>query len=451
MKTETPHILFVNPWIHDFAAYDFWAKPLGLLYLAAILRQHGLRVSYIDCLDRFHPNAAKTDPGARHGRGPYLKTRIKKPPGLADVPRTYSRYGILPAWFREELQAVERPDLICVTSQMTYWYPGVREAIAVVREVFGPVPVILGGIYASLCPAHAAANTGADRVITGPGETALLTVIREEFGFDIRPGFDPDALDDTPYPAFDLQRIVNYVPLLASRGCPYACAYCASRRLQPKRLLRDPAAIVQEIGYWCKAYQVRDFVFYDDALLVDGDRLIVPLLEKIIDTKLKVNFHTPNAVHVREITDTKARLMAAAGFKTVRLGLETASFGERKELDDKVTAAEFIQAVSLLRAAGFKREQLGAYLLVGLPGQSIASVAKSIRAVSQSGITPIPAYYSPIPHTPLWEKALASSRYPLDSDPIFSNNAILPCQEQGFAWKTLSFLKRQAAGSGQAG
>ena len=36
--TDAPHILLVNPWIHDFAAYDFWAKPLGLLSLAAILR-----------------------------------------------------------------------------------------------------------------------------------------------------------------------------------------------------------------------------------------------------------------------------------------------------------------------------------------------------------------------------------------------------------------------------
>ena len=36
MKRDVPHILLVNPWIHDFAAYDFWAKPLGLLTLAAL-------------------------------------------------------------------------------------------------------------------------------------------------------------------------------------------------------------------------------------------------------------------------------------------------------------------------------------------------------------------------------------------------------------------------------
>ena len=83
--SDTPHILLVNPWIHDFAAYDFWAKPYGLLSLGGLLRLHGLRVSYIDCLDRFHPLAAAGDPHARHGRGPYLKTPLPKPAGLEDV------------------------------------------------------------------------------------------------------------------------------------------------------------------------------------------------------------------------------------------------------------------------------------------------------------------------------------------------------------------------------
>ena len=33
------NILLVNPWIHDFAAYDFWLKPLGLLYLGNVTFQ----------------------------------------------------------------------------------------------------------------------------------------------------------------------------------------------------------------------------------------------------------------------------------------------------------------------------------------------------------------------------------------------------------------------------
>ena len=98
VSNHAPHVLLVNPWIHDFAAYDFWAKPYGLLSLAAILREQDVNVSYMDCLDRFHPRMPKSDPSARHGRGPYLKRAIEAPGGLASIRRTYSRYGILPEW-----------------------------------------------------------------------------------------------------------------------------------------------------------------------------------------------------------------------------------------------------------------------------------------------------------------------------------------------------------------
>ena len=36
-------ILLVNPPIYDFAAYDFWLKPYGLLRVAGLLIAHRLR------------------------------------------------------------------------------------------------------------------------------------------------------------------------------------------------------------------------------------------------------------------------------------------------------------------------------------------------------------------------------------------------------------------------
>jgi len=177
VKHDTPHILLINPWIHDFAAYDFWAKPMGLLTIAAILKHHNISVSYIDCLDRFHPKAPKTDPSARDGRGPYLKTRLPKPAGLDDVPRYYSRYGIKPQWFREDLLKQRQPDLVLITSLMTYWYPGVRETIETIRSIFQQTPIVLGGIYARLCHDHAKTNSGADHVAAGPAEKNLFALV----------------------------------------------------------------------------------------------------------------------------------------------------------------------------------------------------------------------------------------------------------------------------------
>ncbi len=445
MKRDTPHILLVNPWIHDFAAYDFWAKPLGLLTLASILRHHGFNITYLDCLDRFHAKAPQTDPYARHGRGPYLKTNIPKPGGLEDIPRNFSRYGIKKKWFREDLLAIQKPDLVLVTSMMTYWYTGVAETIGVIKEIFPDVTIVLGGIYASLCHEHALNCSGAHRIQTGPGEEHILKLVGEHTGFSVTATFDPDDLDTYPYPALDLQRKITYIPLQTSKGCPFACKYCATHFLNPKRMVRNPESVVEEIKYRHEKYKVKDFVFYDDALLVDAEKHAVPMFEGIINAGLKVRFHTPNAVHIREISKQTARLMFRAGFKTLRLGLETTSLDIRNELDKKVTVSEFVRAVTCLREAGFDKRMMGVYLLAGLPGQQIKSIEHSIQTVRRTGATPVLAYYSPIPKTALWGRAVAASRYNLESDPLFTNNAILPCRNEPFSWQTISHLKKLAA------
>lgn len=418
---------------------------MGLLTLASILRLHEYNVYYIDCLDRFHQKAVKTDPHARYGRGPYLKTMIPKPDGLEDVSRNYSRYGIREEWFRDDLLSIPKPDLILVTSLMTYWHQGVRHSVDIIKEIYPNALVVLGGIYATLCQDHAELNSGADKVITGQAVQHILKVAEKFTGFAVSPKYNPDNPDTYPYPAFNLQRKISYIPILTSTGCPFSCAYCASHFLNPERALRSPKSVVEEICYWHEKYGVIDFVFYDDALLVDAEKHAVPILEKIIQMGMNLRFHTPNAVHVQCISNQTADLMYKAGFKTLRLGLETAAFEKRKDFDKKVTEDEFMKAVACLKNAGFNKDQVGAYLLAGLPGQTINSIEDSIKTVKQNNITPVIAHYSPIPHTAMWKKAVASSRYKLESDPVFSNNSILPCRKEPFSWETISYLKNLAA------
>ena len=83
-------MLLFNPWIYDFAAYDLWARPLGLLVLGARLRKLGWEPALLDCLDKDHPSVGslKVKP---HGQGRFLKAQIPKPEPLKHVPRRYSR------------------------------------------------------------------------------------------------------------------------------------------------------------------------------------------------------------------------------------------------------------------------------------------------------------------------------------------------------------------------
>jgi len=423
-----PLLILINPWIYDFAAYDLWSKPLGLLYVAAVLRNCGFQTHLIDCLDTHHPlmtgdPSIKTPKRRLYGTGKYWRKEIPKPAPLRDIPRSYSVYGISRKIFEKELKSNHRPAAILVTSLMTYWYPGAVEAIALAREHHPGVPVILGGIYARLCNEHARKHSGADSVATISDPASFLGAL-EQHGI-VAP--EPSSnLHPLPYPAFDLMKKIEYVCLLTSTGCPFRCPYCASHFLNPEMNRRDPAEVLGEILYWHKDFGVRDFAFYDDALLISSDTHLGVLLEDLERLRLGLRFHTPNALHVREVTADMATLMRRSGFRTIRLGLETSDFALHRNLGNKVAEGDFERAVGNLLGAGFTRNEIGAYILIGLPGQSADSVIATIDFVDSLGATPYLSEYSPIPCTPLWKKAVSYSRYDL-SEPLFHNNILLPC------------------------
>ena len=95
-----------------------------------------------------------------------------------------------------------------------------------------------------------------------------------------------------------------------------------------------------------------------------------------------------------------------------------------------------------LTRAGFQADQIGVYLLCGLPGQKPAEVAESIRMVRNHGARPYLAEYSPIPGTPFWPEALNCSPFDLANEPLFHNNSILPCQSKHFGLEELQELKQ---------
>ncbi len=422
-----PSLVLINPWIYDFAAYDLWSKPLGLLHVGAFLRKCGFDIQLIDTLDVYHPSVV-LDPTAKipkrrlFGTGKFLRTKVSIPTCLRHASRSYGRYGISHQAFLEDLKKIKKPGAFLVTSLMTYWYPGVVEAISKIKQVYPDVPVILGGIYARLCHEHAIVNSGADHVVTENHPAKILALLNN-YGMSTS-GAIPNELS---FPAYDLYRKIDYICIRTSSGCPYRCRYCASHFLDPEQTRRTPADVLEEILFWHRERGIKDFAFYDDALLMEADTHLGVILESVASLELDLRFHTPNAVHVREITPELARLMYRTGFRTIRLGLETLDFALRKKLDRKVSEGDFDMAVDHLRKAGYKRNEIGVYLLMGLPGQSPDSVRKTVDYVGDVGAAPYLAEYSPVPHTSLWDEAVRCSEYDLASEPLFHNNTLLPC------------------------
>ncbi len=441
-----PSVLLINPWIHDFAAYDLWYKPLGLLYLASILRRNGINVTFIDFLEDdpamlFEPNIhmGKRKPD---GDGSYAKQKIKKPLALKDIPRNFYRYGLTANILLNRFKKIPRPDAILISAMMTYWYPGLFDTISFVRHVYPGVPVVIGGNYVSLCLEHAA-KSGADFLLPGAGEVSVPPLLKELLKIDIQILPDPDDLDSYPYPSFDLLKKPGSLPIMTSWGCPYRCSYCASYLLHPKFQRRNPGHVVDEIEHWYLRYGIRNFSFYDDALLVDSQEMAVPMLKEIIKRNLPLHFHCPNGLHIREVSEEIAMLMHKAGFKTIRFGFETSNLLRQKQTGAKVNNEEFVEAVKNLQKAGYASDDIGIYLLCGLPGQPADEIAESIRYVQSFGARPILAEYSPIPQTTLWPEAVASSPYPIAEEPLFQNNTLLACRSKSLTVETYQELKQR--------
>jgi len=443
-----PTVILINPWIYDFAAYDLWAKPLGLLYLASRLRSVGVDVRFIDCLDVHNPHMGTIGYGKgpvrrQYGTGKFWKTRVPKPHHLSSIQRTYSRYGIDPQIFVRELKKVPRPVAVLVTSLMTYWYPGVFEVIRLTKDIHPGIPVILGGIYATLCPEHAKRYSQADVILSSPGQywPAKLNEILSEIipDFPVKKKVEPFF----PYPAFDLLTQLDYICISSSFGCPFKCPYCAVHYLSPPFVKREPLELLEEVLFWHTTYNVRDFAFYDDALLVDANDHICVFLEEVVRRNLNLRFHCPNGIHITFIDKVVAHLLHRAGFTTIRLGLETSDTAQQRDLGAKLSEGEFERAIIYLKKAGFTTDQIGAYILMGLPGQTPYQVAETITYVGKTGATPYLSEYSPIPHTAMWNDAVEVSRFDLASEPLFHNNTIFPCWD-GEALRKVSTLKRMA-------
>ena len=385
------NILGVNPPVRDFAFMDLWSRPLGLLYILQTLRADN-DVSLLDCV-AFAACGEKS-----FGRSKIKKGQIEKPEVYRGIPRRYHHFGMTRDDIEKYTADFSAPDVILVTSAMTYWYPGVRWAIDLLSELFPDAPVLLGGIYASLMPEHAAL-TGADYIVSGRCEPAA------------------------PYPAMDLYETPGYGVVMTSFGCPFSCRYCASGVLWPRYFRRPLEVVLKEIDFQA-SLGVRDLAFYDDALLLDKEDLFYPLCREVRERyRGELRLHTPNGLHVRQIDGRCADILFETGFKTIRLSLESIDPKVAHDSSSKVAAKEYASAVKALLAAGYSSADCETYILAGLPGQDTESVKETILFVRECGGVPKLAEFSPIPGTPYFEEA-ARFLPELRTEPLLQNNSV---------------------------
>ncbi|HIE35634.1 MAG TPA: radical SAM protein, partial [Candidatus Omnitrophica bacterium] len=262
------NILAINPWIVDFAAYDFWLKPYGFLVILTYLKNRGIKIDYIDCLDKKATQESC-------GRGKYYSQIIEKPPCLKDIPRYFKRYGITKEELENKLKN-KNPDYILLTSSMTYWYPAIKELTVMLRNYFD-VPIILGGTYATLCFTHAKENISCDFVFKNDDLDDFFKLLNIEFNKEI-------LYSTLPYYEYFYPHL-DYVVLRASWGCPFSCSYCAIKKLFDD-FLKLPFEKVTKFILHYHQKGIKEFILYDDAFLYEKEHT-----KKLLKEIKKLNLH----------------------------------------------------------------------------------------------------------------------------------------------------------------
>ncbi|MBU1172970.1 MAG: cobalamin-dependent protein, partial [Proteobacteria bacterium] len=174
---------------------------------------------------------------------------------------------------KEEMLAMisrESPDIIGFTT-MSNQVEYVKLWSRWIKDVFD-IPIICGGVHATLNPEELLSMESIDAVCVGEGEQAILdNNFREPYPLI-------ENLDELPFPdysLFDCDRILkakngNFA-VIVSRGCPYQCSYCCNHALMEKQKglgkyfrCRSVGSVLSQLEQLVSEYPIRSFSFADD-------------------------------------------------------------------------------------------------------------------------------------------------------------------------------------------
>jgi anaerobic magnesium-protoporphyrin IX monomethyl ester cyclase len=295
------------------------------------------------------------------------------------------------------------PTIVGLTA-VTPTYPAARELGRLARAA-GTCTVVMGGPHATALPGEVLREKAADVVVIGEGERTMVELSRA-LGERADPAHIPgiawlegdevrfsapravvDDLDDLPLPArYLLRQPHGYRPadarshpvatLLASRGCPGRCTFCASHLTAGRRVRRrSKEAIAEELRYLRRRLGIREVHIVDDCFTA-GREAVLDTAEEVAAAGLGLSFLFCNGLRAdmtdRDVLSSLKRM----GTWSVGYGVEDADSGILRRVGKPTDFDRVRDAVSGARAMGMTT---WLFFMIGLPGQSHTSLQRSVR------------------------------------------------------------------------
>ncbi|MCX2976811.1 B12-binding domain-containing radical SAM protein [Candidatus Marimicrobium litorale] len=395
--------------------------PLGIAYLASVLELHDITVDIIDSVG--------LEPQTIH---PFEKETFVR--GV--------HFGDIVARLDDEVK------IVGISNLFSFAYPVVQELCRQIRAFRSDIKIVLGGPHPSALYEEVLTEDKdlVDFVILGEGELPFLElcqkllqqnmVLQTNIGSDIAnlAFLDEDGKcvmgteklarntklnsDTIPFPARHLLPMENYIlaqeshgfsngrwtSMISSRGCPYGCTFCASRKT--RWVSRSATDVADEIEYCIENWDIREFHFEDDNMTINVKRLI-EICNEIKRRKLDIRWQTPNGIRASRIDEEMLTAMKDSGCEHVTLAPES---GSPRVLTDIVQKGKDFD-LQHLKDCGATAHKIGlkvaAYFVLGLPGETREDMEMTIayaRELAKVGVDEVNfGLFIPLPGTPLWE------------------------------------------------
>lgn len=336
---------------------------------------------------------------------------------------------------------------IVAFSFLSFEWPLIRRRIRTARQGTDSY-LVAGGYHASLAPEQVLSESPIDAVCRGEAEEAFPELVRAVLGgapdTTLRSFWFRDRtsgrirrnplrpvtadLDGLPEPDRALygrameacERFPSLpggphserspvVPLRATRGCPFACTYCANDGMRAlyggaggfvRR--RSPSSMLKSVRLLLSQYEHPELLFLDE---------LFPLSERWLTefSSGMAALGSPPFMalsHCDQVTDERMRLLREAGCRTVAMGVECEDEQYRREMLGRRTSNENIRrAFGRVRSAGLGA---GAFFMFGLPYETDAQLDRSVAFLEE--LAPEwtgAALYTPLPGSHLWERCRA--------------------------------------------
>ena len=268
------------------------------------------------------------------------------------------------------------------------------------------VPVVMGGIHASMCCEEALRFVKA--VVIGEAETVWPQVLADVEAGRLQPIYRGtwDDLNDAPWPRRDLfHPDYAFATVQTSRGCPMDCEFCSVtafngrcyRRRPPEETLAELESIPQKMLFFVDD----NIIGYGEGARAQALATFRGMVERKMD-KLWFCQASLNFADDEEVLHWAAR----AGCKMVFLGLEaeeTDALEEANKLLNLKLGIDFYEeAFRRIHRAGIA--VLGAFIF-GLDGDTPEKLKQRAEYIINSGVDAVQAaLLTPLPGTRLFER-----------------------------------------------